>query len=183
MNADPTRRVAVSTDRKMGPINRRLLALCTFSIWATATSALAEDGKTFPGAMCQPVPSTLVVARDRFTGGISNLTRGTRFFICPIVRDNMNANTGEFAAMTVSDFRVRCTLETRSDRGTSEVSISPDSPITGTQGTVRLQFKLGDANFNGAKKGHYYFVCLVPPSETIFSYYVEEDPITDADPE
>jgi hypothetical protein len=162
-------------------IHRRLLALCALPVLVTGIEAIADDAKTFPGAMCQPTSSTDLVIRDDVTGSMKNTGGSTQIWVCPIVRDTMRKNSGEFAGIAVGhQTRVKCTLETRSFTGNFPVSRLPDDDtppaiLTSFGVVARLTYALGNTNFDGEESGIYYFRCEVPPGFSIFSYQVEED--------
>jgi hypothetical protein len=157
-------------------INLRIIALCTLPILVTGAEAIADDAKTYPGAMCQPALPTYEVGRSN-NANMVNLNGPTQTWICPIVRDTMAANTGEFVAITVgANTRVECTLETRSDRGLFPKSYDPDNlnpPVI--DNTKRFTYKLGEENFEGVEFGFYFIKCLVPQGGFINSYQSEED--------
>jgi hypothetical protein len=161
-------------------INLRLLALCALPILVAGTEAIADDAKTYPGVMCQTQLSTVeAVSRSPDNGQMLNVGGGpTQIWTCPIVRDTMAEDTGEFAAISVgANTRVECTLETRSFRGTNPVSIPPDdpNPTTIIDNTIRFTYALGDDNFKGEENGIYYFRCRVPLGGFVASYTLEED--------
>jgi hypothetical protein len=163
-------------------IHRRLLALCALPVLVTGIEAIADDAKTFPGAMCQPTSSTDLVIRDDVTGSMKNTGGSTQIWVCPIVRDTMRKNSGEFAGIAVGhQTRVKCTLETRSFTGNFPVSRLPDDPVPPLifnpplPPAARFTYALGNTNFDGVESGIYYFRCEVPRSGIIWSYQVEED--------
>jgi hypothetical protein len=160
-------------------INLRLLALCALLILVAGTEAIADDAKTYPGVMCQPQLSTSVVLRNPDNGQMQNVGgQPTQTWICPIVRDTMAEDSGEFAAISVgASIRVECTLETRSLRGTNPHSFPPDDPDPTPiiDNTKRFTYLRGDDNFKGEENGIYYFRCLVPAGGFVASYTLEED--------
>jgi hypothetical protein len=173
---------ALSTKGTVMIIDRRLVVLAPYvlSVLATGAEAIADDAKTFPGAMCQPTVSTDLVIRNDATGWMINPGGPTQIWICPIVRDTMEKNSGEFAALTIGHHtRVKCTLETRSFFGDFPVSRLPDDPepplIFTSPPAQRFTYALGNTNFEGQESGIYYFRCEVPAGGFIFSYQVEED--------
>jgi hypothetical protein len=119
---------------------RLLLALFVSPILVAGTAALADDGKIFPGIMCQPEDEGIGLRapgeEDRFlrrsNGSITHIEPPPgvpepgevghvgRLF-CPIVRDIGAANTFEFASITVA-------LRPALDHGAAIASSGPRSP-------------------------------------------------------
>jgi hypothetical protein len=157
-----------------GHVNRIMtIALVGLPILFSATAAIADDAKTHPGAMCQTALNTVPFGRDN-NGRMTNLGTVNQIWICPIVRDTMAADSGEFVGVTtLAEPRVQCTLNTRSDRGTDGRSFSGVDEVTGD--TRRSRYATGDENFGGVANGYYYLLCQVPPGGGVVSYQWEED--------
>lgn len=71
--------------------------LLTFTIPVSAS----EDGKTFPGALCQPGSNTQAIVR--IAGSMFNASGSPQVWTCSIVRDVVGTATIEFARITVVD--------------------------------------------------------------------------------
>jgi hypothetical protein len=163
-------------------IKLSLFALFSLPLLVMGLEAEADDAKTFPGAMCQTTDSAHRVLRGQtggLSGAIQNVNGTDIVFICPIVRDTMAANSGEFAAITVgANVVVRCTLEARSHNAETATAVTlptdnPNPPIV--QNTKRFTYAVGNTNFSGPQSGYYYFRCAVPNGGFVVSYHVEED--------
>jgi hypothetical protein len=162
--------------RVAAQLNLTTIALAGLPILFSATAAIADDAKTHPGAMCQTASNADQVRRDT-TGRLINASAGNQVWICPIVRDTMAGNSGEFAGVTtLANTRVLCSLRTMSDRGTLGRTFSAASePDVITEGTRRSRYAVGDNNFAGEANGYYYFQCTVPAGGGVVSYQWEED--------
>jgi hypothetical protein len=139
------------------------LLLFNFSVMAS------EDGKVFPGSLCQAASSSNTVARDN-DGSMRNAGATTQTWTCPIERDDVDdGDDPEFAAVSVTN-GVECTFRARSPSGEGE-NITASSTV----GT-RLQYALGNANIaNAHTAGYYYFRCTVPAGGKVISYRIDEN--------
>jgi hypothetical protein len=144
----------------------------------------AEDWKSFPGALCQPINNSIGIFRDS-TGRMYNNNTVTRSWICPIVRDVIGDEI-EGAEITVidrnvaaGDPNVSCTLYSRTANGdftASETHASAGGSITPTT----LGYAVDDPNLAGTNSGYYYFHCTIPGTYSglrsgIASYRVVEN--------
>jgi hypothetical protein len=103
---------------------RRLTVLTAvvLPIVTLTTAALADNDKTYPGAMCRSFSSATVELRT--DGALMNIGRDETTFICPAVKDEMKFDPS-FARMTVVEDgtnQVRCELVSRGPEGTPEMT-------------------------------------------------------------
>lgn len=162
----------------------RILAILGVSLTTVSLSAMsAEDGKTFPGALCQPETGVQSVLRDS-TGSMFNTSTAAQAWTCPVVRDVMGDEI-EGAVITVvdrnvaaGDPNVSCTLYSRTPIG--GLVASEFHSTAGGPGTVTLLYAPGNPNLAGAQEGYYYFRCSIPGTylgrrSGIVSYRVVEN--------
>jgi hypothetical protein len=107
-NPQPSRRWGPALSRLAGWGRNALLAL-PLSILGAA--ALAADGKTFPGAMCQPETNTDPIIRDS-NGKMFNIGPVPQNWICPIVRDTIANKSLQYSYIVVTG-SVRCDFRSR----------------------------------------------------------------------
>ena len=134
-----------------------------------ASTASAQDVKTFPGLLCQPQTPTEAILRHGRIAAMTNVSAAAQMWLCPIVRDSTTANS-LVSAQVVSSENVICELFSRTR--TAEL-------VDGN----RERFKVRDRSgyfvshygaLLGAASGFYAFRCLVPPGEQVVSYLVNE---------
>ncbi len=147
---------------------------------------MAEDDKTFPGALCQPETNSLSILRDD-QGRMFNTGTVPQLWTCPIVRDYPRRNL-ESAQIVVIDNNVAlgdpnvfCTIFSKTSTGGPVSSpVSPLSFTTGAPGTTTLNYAVGDPDIIGANGGYYYFRCFIPGtfsglSSGVVSYRISEN--------
>ena len=142
--------------------------------------AHATDGKTLPGAACQPLSKDALFSVSS-TGVLFN-TSTTAFLtvICPVVRDTIAADGISSAQVMAIDNNiassVSCTLDSRS---TSAGSVSSRTANT-VAGTNPSPQSLSYAALSSSSGGYYMFRCTIPPqqgsgSSGIAMYRVDEN--------
>ena len=135
---------------------------------AASVPAVAVDGKTLPGAACQPISNTQVFTRDN-TGVLFNTSSAAQTVICPVVRDTIALDpiNGIITASVVvidnnnaaGDPKVTCALESRNINGAS-VETFVDNSVPGASPVPQI---LNDyANLTSSEAGYYYFRCSIP---------------------
>jgi hypothetical protein len=139
------------------------LAAVVLPIVTLTTAALADDDKTYPGAMCRLttstfLPTTLTQIADVITlinlnavgveanGAMLNVSPGPQVWICPAVREWMK-NEPSYARITVQENGteeepVKCTFEARTYLG--------EGSTTGGKGTFREKKDLMTTPFTQA---------------------------------
>jgi hypothetical protein len=150
------------------------LAAVVFPMVTLTTAALADDDKTYPGAMCRvltPITTLADMPALNANAAMLNNSRGEQIWICPAVRSQMTRQP-EYARITVQENDtepVDCTFEARSYLG--------EDSATGGKGTFRekkdltqgkaVVYEWGAGEFDAllspaSKHGYYFFVCRVP---------------------
>ncbi len=163
-------------------MNRRttLIGLALAAL-VSAHAGAAPDGKSLPGAMCQPSNKDQVIFRNA-QGRMYNSSSAQQTWICPVVRD-VNGVAGILDAMVVvedrnagvgSSFDVHCTLSSRSADGVQIASQAQETD--GAPGVASLNY----AGLASVDDGYYYFVCSIPAQvgvnrSGIVSYRVREN--------
>ncbi len=170
---------------------RRLTVLTAvvLPIFTLTTAALAEDDKTYPGAMCRVITPTfletnlpLVDVINRINanavglgvnGAMLNFSPGPQVWICPAVRDHVDT-TPEFARITVQENGtepVRCEFEARDYLGEGQVGGGTpfkreDKILSASPLTLAVVYEWGSGEFDALgsapNHGYYFFKCMVP---------------------
>jgi len=101
---------------------RRLtvLAAAVLPMVTLTTAALADDDKTYPGAMCRSINNVEPPVLKPDNGALTNISNGPQTWICPAVRVRMDDEELEYARITVQENGkepVRCTFEARTYLG------------------------------------------------------------------
>jgi hypothetical protein len=141
---------------------KKLYSLFGLLLIAFNVSVMAQDGKAYPGALCQPQTNTQSIIRNP-QGVMLNAGTDPQTWICPIVRDRHNSIEG--ATIVVRDNNgdpnadVSCTLFSR--RVDGELVASETQGNVGT-GVVALEYGAGDPDINSELNGYYYFRCTIP---------------------
>jgi hypothetical protein len=162
----------------------QLFVLGVTLIAFTVSANASEDGKTLPGALCQPGSHTQAIVR--IAGSMFNVSASPQVWTCPIVRDVVGAAAIEFARITVVDNNndsgavVFCALVSSTSTGTVHDSDIQDT--SGEAGTVALDYGSGDVKaLSGVNGGYYYFQCSIPGTDNngqqsgVISYQVNEN--------
>ena len=145
---------------------KKLYSLFGLPLIAFNVSVMAVDGKTYPGALCQPQTNTQSIVRNP-QGVMLNAGTDPQTWICPIVRRD-GRNSIENATIVVRDRNavegdpnadVSCTLFSRTFTG--ELVASEIQGSAGT-GVVALEYGAGDPDINSEVNGYYYFRCTIP---------------------
>lgn len=127
--------------------------------------AHATDGKTLPGAACQPLSKDALFSVSS-TGVLLN-TSTTAFLtvICPVVRDTIASNgisSGQVMAIDNNiASSVSCTLDSRST-STGLVSSRTANTVAGTNPSPQ---SLSYAALSSSSGGYYMFRCTIPPQQ------------------
>ena len=139
------------------------------------TAALADDDKTYPGAMCRvlsPITNLADMPAIGANGSMLNNSRAEQVWICPIVRDHVTEDP-EFARMTVQEngtSRVSCEFVARGWKGEQFAQRTPDKRDREILQTSPLQLLVwytwgggdGDVLDEVPDHGYYFFLCRVP---------------------
>jgi hypothetical protein len=154
------------------------------------TAALAEDDKTYPGAMCRLIAPTflptnlsqIVEVINRINanavglgtnGAMLNFSPGPQVWVCPVVRDHVETKP-EFARITVQENGtepVKCEFEARDHMGEGPVGGGTpfrrqDKILTPSPLTLAVVYEWGggemDALNSAPNHGYYFFRCVVP---------------------
>jgi hypothetical protein len=152
------------------------LAAVILPMVTLTTAALAEDDKTYPGAMCRMLgaPNTLAdTPALGANGSMLNFSRAEQVWICPVVRDHMEEDP-EYARITVQENGinpVKCEFEARDTIGKNSVgggtpSILKQENLTTNPLTIAVLYTWGaeeiDALAGVPDHGYYFFRCVVP---------------------
>jgi hypothetical protein len=163
------------------------LAAVALPVFTLTTAALADDDKTYPGAMCRLMAPAIFPTNlsqigeviDRLNafaigldtnGAMLNFSQVDQAWICPVVRDSMESDPA-FARITVKENKtaqVECKFEARDSFGENlktssawtrkvEKTFPLHLIVTYTWGTGD-----DDALDDVSKHGYYYFMCVVP---------------------
>jgi hypothetical protein len=156
------------------------LAAVVLPMVTLTTAALADDDKTYPGAMCRVItPTTDLADLSRnavglgANGAMLNFSLVEQTWICPAVRDHMDTDP-EFARITVQENGtdpVNCEFEARDLIG--QKTVGGGTPLKAKQEiltpsplTLAVQYTWGggeiDALANVPDHGYYFFRCVVP---------------------
>jgi hypothetical protein len=142
---------------------------------ALGTPAVADDGKNYPGALCQPTAPTSKFHRDS-AGRIVNPGPLGESYICPAVRDTewsvQSANVVLADLHPLED--IVCTFHSRTRTGATVETSTKETDGTGT--TILAM----DPWIDTVDHGYFYFRCDVPPpylgrQSGIISYEVVEN--------
>lgn len=162
----------------------RLFTLAGLLAVLIATPSMAIDGKTYPGAMCQPrSPESNFVRR----GSYINPNTEDISVICPVVRDTVGSTFLLRADVYVLDRSTRanftCTFYSDSFNG---VTVATSTNTSGGNSTQVKRIELRGSNgATGASlaapdSGYYFIECKIPGIEngnasSIVSYRVHEN--------
>lgn len=141
-----------------------LLSVVMLTLSATSIPAFAEDGKVYPGVMCQ---KSLGVGS--YGGGEvrNDSTSGSLTVECPIVRDSVFGNIQD-AQVRVhranASSAIWCTLHAKSFWGTSGHQQFKSASTGGNYKTLNFNAML-DVN-----NAPYHIWCAIPPSKSSGSY-------------
>jgi hypothetical protein len=140
---------------------RRYLALIVLSSLTLATAVVADDDKTYPGAMCLPLSNEDHLIRDG-DGRVFNERKDREAnVICPVIKDRNDAENPEFARISVIG-SVRCTFRSRNYLGQGTTEISPTAVIPGPGNISLQQYAPGEDTIPaGVENGYYYFDCHI----------------------
>jgi hypothetical protein len=156
---------------------RRLtvLAAAVLPMVTLTTAALADDDKTYPGAMCRSINNVEPPVLKPDNGALTNISDGPQTWICPAVRVRMDDEELEYARITVQENGkepVRCTFEARTYLGEGSIT-SGTTPkresktLTQSPLTEAVVYEWGKGETgaligNPHKHGYYFFRCEVP---------------------
>lgn len=119
--------------------------------------AFAEDGKVYPGIMCQKS-----LGSGSYGGGEvrNDSSSGSLTVECPVVRDIVygNIQDAQVRAYKATSSALWCTLHARSFWGNN--GFQQFKSVGAATGYVALNFA-GMSDYNNA---HYYIWCAIPPS-------------------
>jgi hypothetical protein len=156
------------------------LALILFAL--PASQAAAQDGKVFPGALCNPFtsgppPDSEEQNFDRGNGAINAEAPGLDI-VCPIVRDEHLNTTGFKLYAWTYDFweseETVCTAHiTRNDTG-GTLDLDFETRSSGVAATGYIKLDWGTSLGTGAAYATYYMNCNVPTYHRLLSYRSEE---------
>lgn len=171
---------------------KQLMIGVSFSMMAALSlPAVARDGKTYPGAACQPLSNTQVFSVNS-SGVLLNTSNLAQTVICPVVRERIDADAADGILdarvyvidnnNAVGDPSVTCVLDSRTtglglaNPGLSE-SFS-DSSIPGAGPNIQVLDNY--VNLSTANGGYFYFRCSIPGVHEnrrsgIVMYRVDED--------
>lgn len=143
---------------------------------AFSPMAAAVDGKTYPGAACQPGElNSPTDIQYTWLGHAKNILPGNSLgVVCPIVRDNMGSVSGiGYASVRINKTNNTgfvCELRSRNAHSTA--------------GFLQTQWNFDGAGnrtitFNGPASGYasgyYVLSCYIPPGHQLLSYRVDEN--------
>lgn len=165
------------------------LAAVVLPMITLTTAALAEDDKTYPGAMCRLITPTVLSTNLQIVdvinrinanavglganGAMLNFSAGPQTWICPVVRDHVTTKP-EYARITVQENGtepVDCKFEARDHLGEAQVgggtpSKREDKILTPSPLTLAVVYEWGagetDALASAPDHGYYFFTCTVP---------------------
>jgi hypothetical protein len=133
-----------------------LLAMAAAAATLVSQTALAEDGKVYPGTMCQ---KSLGVGS--YGGGeiANDSTSGSLTVECPVVRDSVygGINDAYVRVHKATTSAFWCDLHAKSAYGTA--GFLQHKSVTGTGYKTFSYASMSDYN-----SAHYYIWCAVPPS-------------------
>lgn len=165
----------------------RFLVLIVLLALAMAGVAMAaEDGKVYPGIMCQRalgLADDVVYSGD---GGVYNKNRsGSIVVVCPIVRDvvlgTLGANSAEVRVRQGGSIPVSCTLYSRGPFGIPYYQgQSVETTPAGANPPSFFTLKFG--KIAAYTEGYYHFQCIIPPIEKeqesgVLSYRLDESDV------
>lgn len=158
---------------RLGMFKGSLMTLISLAgILVLPPVSLAEDGKVYPGLMCQKS-----LGIGSYAGGAvrNDSTSGSLTVECPVVRDIVfgNVQDAQVRAYKATGSAFWCDLHTRSYYGTGGFMQHRTAGGTG----YRTFSYTGMSDYNN---GFYYFWCAIPPSAStsnksrIISYRLDE---------
>jgi len=163
----------------------QLAALTVVSVLSIASVApAAEDGKVYPGIMCQ---RSLGSAEDIEYGdlGVYNKSlTASLVVLCPVVRDVVSgvlgANSAEVRVRQGGSTTIICTLASRGPHGDPPVTQNgQQEPPDAFPGLKTIKF----GQIAAVSAGYYYFICILPPAERdreksgVISYRLDENDV------
>jgi hypothetical protein len=141
------------------------LLITSIAVLSMSNGSIADDGKSLPGAACQPEHDEFDIARN-FSGQAKNQSWLGQYWICPIVRDSMSPSMRRASMRIVNATgTMSCTLYSRSSSG-GYIS-GPNRATNLSGGTVQT---LNWGSVSDSNNGYYYFRCYVPAGSRIISY-------------
>ena len=164
-------------------INLNLFAGTVVSIliplMGTAT-VHAADGKTLPGATCQPKNQSQPFMNTS-RGAVFNQSGSTEGFVCPVVRDLMSGDSDGIDDFWMKvydrnpDQNVSCTFRSMRSNGTTRASSTRQTTGFGS-GVKHLEFPA----LARVTNGYYVVHCMVPRTHSngssgILMYKVDEE--------
>jgi hypothetical protein len=171
---------------------KQLMIGVSFSMMAALSlPAVAEDGKTYPGAACQPLSNTQVFSVNSF-GVLFNTSNLAQTVICPVVRDTMAADAANGIRSArvyvidnnnaAGDPSVTCVLDSRTTGlGFANPGLSESFADTSVGGaSPNIQVLDNYVDLTSSEAGYYYFRCSIPGQDEgrrsgIVMYRVYED--------
>lgn len=131
-----------------------ILMLCV----AFGQTALAADGKVFPGSMCQ-----VALGQGSISAGTiqNDSTTGSLVVDCPVVRELVSGSIQEGQVRVYQaqdDYAIMCTLTVGSYNQTS--GIEQVRQANSGEGFRTIQFNA----MSGSNNRPFYYTCILPPS-------------------
>jgi hypothetical protein len=139
----------------------------------------AINGKTLPGAACQPLTKDAVFSVNSFGVLLNTSTTAFLTVICPVVRDTIGSNGISSAQIMAIDnhttLGVSCTLDSRS----TTTGLFSSRTANSAAGTNPSPQALSYPGLPSSFGGYYMFRCTIPPQQTgasgIVMYRVDEN--------
>lgn len=140
----------------------RIAAIGLPILSALSMPAIAADGKSYPGALCQTESPTAQVVRDA-AGRLFNPSSVSQSVICPVVRDVGGAagisSADTFVIDRNPDVDFSCTTFSRSELGNAVASKADSAGAGFASATPSQLFVSSVASVAG---GYYYIRCSIP---------------------
>jgi hypothetical protein len=150
-------------------LGKGIFALGLLGLALANASAFAEDGKVYPGMMCEPQVVSQASSFFLSGGRMFSFADGRPAVECPIARDTvLNTNGTKLVTIRViaNNSGVSCKLR----------SMDADGVVLEDTG-FRTIFNTGNITLDVNKSqqnSYYYIVCELPRSTGVASYRVDE---------
>lgn len=151
-------------------LNLSLLTIAAVAL--TSSSALALDGKVYPGSLCLPYSSASGDILERFAQYVKNTApANSALVMCPITKDIVGGTSLSYIRISytkVTSTGFYCAIYGRTATGGgTHTSSQWDFDGAGTKNMVL-------PDIAGYSSGSYSMYCILPPGASLHSYRIDE---------
>jgi hypothetical protein len=157
-----------------------ILSMVVLTITMSASLALAEDGKIYPGSLCVRYAGTSTPSYN--FSAIGNPSNSSWLYLdCPVIHDSINGSIHDGWVDTIDSHYssdVRCSLNSFYRSGSSWYGWW--SPNRHSSGSGSHKQRLYYSGLGSNSSSHQYLSCRIPPrysgnTSYIISYRVDEN--------